>query len=309
MPVIECVPNVSEGRDSNRIAAMADAVSATPGVRLLDRSFDEAHNRAVLTFAGDQAGLLAAVTSLFEAAVASIDLRTHQGVHPRIGAVDVVPFVPVHDATMAECVALARTAGAEIARRFAVPVFLYEEAASHPARRRLSDIRRGGAEGLGARMAEPGWAPDFGPATPHPSAGATAIGARRFLIAFNVNLATDRVEAARNIARRVRESSGGLPHVRALGLSLEPRGITQVSMNLTNFEATPIERAFDAVAALAAELDVEILESELVGLIPRAALAGTTPKHLRLKAFTEDRILENRLRAAGLLPPNFDSSL
>lgn len=300
MPVIECVPNVSEGRSPRDVDAMADAVAAVHGVHLLDRSSDPSHNRSVLTLAGDSAGLLRAVTALFERAIAAIDLRVQRGVHPRIGAVDVVPFVPIAGVSMPECVALARTVAETIASRFSIPVYLYGEASATAARARLENIRRGGFEGLAARMAEPGWAPDFGPASPHPSAGASAVGARRILIAFNINLDTTQVDVARQIARRIRESSGGLAHVKALGLALSGEGRAQVSMNLTNYEATPIERVFDAVAAYARESGVKIIESELVGLIPAAAMAHTTAAHLMLRDFSEERILENRLDAAGL---------
>jgi glutamate formiminotransferase len=230
-------------------------------------------------------------------AVHTIDLRTHRGEHPRIGAVDVVPFIPLGGTTMAECVELAREVGQAIAERLKVPVYLYEEAASRDARRRLEDIRRGQFEGLSSKMTEPEWAPDFGPAAPHPTAGATVVGARRALIAFNVNLATDRLETARRIAAAVRASSGGLPSVKALGLALPDRHIVQVSMNLTNFEQTPIEVVFERVAAEAAKAGVAVLESEIVGLIPEAALSGTTASDLQLRGFSEDRILERRLGA------------
>jgi glutamate formiminotransferase len=300
MNVIECVPNVSEGRSGAHVDAIAGAVASTPGVHLLDRSSDVAHNRSVLTFAGDAGSLLAAVLALFRAALPLIDLGLQRGEHPRMGAVDVVPFVPLASTPMAECVALAREAGAAIAATFDVPVYLYEEAAVVPERRRLEWIRRGEFEGLASKMMSREWTPDFGPAAPHPTAGATAVGARQALIAFNVNLRSSQLDVAKAIARRVRESSGGLPYVKALGLPLRNRDVVQVSMNLTNYEATPIERAFDAVAACAREGGVDVLESELIGLIPAAALANTTPEHLKLRDFSIDCILEERLRRRGL---------
>src|SRR6187200_2689141 len=210
MPIIECIPNISEGRRSDVVASIAAAVGRAPGVRVLDVSSDAAHHRSVLTLAGDAAGLKAAILVLFEQTLAAVDLTSHQGQHPRLGAVDVVPFVPIDGVTMRECVALARETAAAVSDRFGVPVYLYEEAAAHPARRNLEDIRRGEFEGLAAKMRTPEWAPDFGPATPHPTAGASVIGARMPLIAYNVNLATDRLEVAKRIAAAVRFSSGGL---------------------------------------------------------------------------------------------------
>jgi glutamate formiminotransferase len=295
MSLIECVPNVSEGRRSAVVEMLAGEVRAVPGARLLDYSADPSHNRSVFTMAGDRRAMKTAVLALAWGAVHTIDLRTHRGAHPRIGAVDVVPFIPLGDTTMADCIELAREVGQAIAERLSVPVYLYEEAASREARRRLEDIRRGQFEGLSSKMTDPDWTPDFGPSEPHPTAGATVVGARRALIAFNVNLATDRLDAARQIAAAVRESSGGLPYVKALGLALTDRGIVQVSMNLTNFERTPLQVVFDRIVAETETAGVDILESEIVGLIPEAALAGTTPAHLRLRAFSDNQILERKL--------------
>jgi len=296
MALIECVPNVSEGRRPEVIEALVDAVQRTPSVRLLDVSSDGAHNRSVITLAGSAASLKAAVLALFEAALPRIDLRTHVGEHPRLGAVDVVPFVPIADVTMAECVALARDTAAEVAARFQVPIYLYEEAAARPARTNLEDIRRGQFEGLAARMATPEWAPDFGPASPHPSAGASVIGARMPLIAYNINLATDRLEVAKKIAAAIRHSSGGFRYVKAMGVSLADRGIVQVSINLTNYEKTPIARVFEAVQREAARYGVSVLESEIVGLVPSAALIAAAEHALQLTSFTRDQMLETRLR-------------
>jgi len=296
MAVIECVPNVSEGRRAEIIEAMAVAIRGVTGVRLLDHSSDASHNRSVFTLAGNAEGVRNAVLALVERAVADIDLRTHRGEPPRLGAVDVVPFVPIEGVTMMECVELARQVGAEIARRFNVPVFLYEEASVNPARKNLEDIRRGEFEGLAAKMRAPEWAPDFGPATPHPSAGATVVGARMPLIAYNINLATDRLDVAKKIAAAIRQSSGGFRYVKAAGFRVESRGIVQVSMNLTNYEKTPIFRVFETVKREAARYGVAILESEIVGLVPSAALTGAAEFYLQLEGFNGDQVLENKLR-------------
>jgi len=296
MALIECVPNVSEGRRPDVVEALVGAIRRVPSVRLLDYSSDRAHNRSVITMAGDAAPLKEAVLALFEAALPLIDLRAHAGEHPRLGAVDVVPFVPIEGVTMEDCVRLARDTAAEVARRFQVPVYLYEDASTNPARKNLEDIRRGQFEGLTAKMAQPEWAPDFGPATPHPSAGAAVIGARMPLIAYNINLATDRLDVAKKIAAAIRQSSGGFRYVKAMGVALQHRGIVQVSINLTNYEKTPMFRVFDAVTREAARYGVTVLESEIVGLVPAAALVGSAEHYLQLASFTPDQILENRLR-------------
>src|SRR4051812_4059291 len=294
--LIECVPNVSEGRRPDIVNAMADAIRAIPGVRLLDFSSDPSHNRSVFTLAGDADGVERAVLALFERATAEVDLRTHRGEHPRMGAVDVVPFVPIEGVTMAECVELAKKVGAEVARRFAIPVFLYEEASTNPARKNLEDIRRGEFEGLAAKMATAGWTPDFGPGTPNPSAGASVIGARMALIAYNINLATDRLDVAKKIAAAIRHSSGGYRYVKSMGITLEDRGIVQVSMNLTNFEKTPIFRVFETVKREAARYGVAVLESEIVGLVPSAALHAAAEFYLQIEGFKPDQVLEHKLR-------------
>jgi glutamate formiminotransferase len=298
MAIIECVPNVSEGRRAEVVRALTDAVASTRGVRLLDASSDAAHNRSVLTMAGDAAALKAAVLALFAEAASRIDLRTHGGEHPRLGAVDVVPFVPIDGVTMADCVALANEVASEVASRFAIPVFLYEEAATSPSRRNLEDIRRGEFEGLAAKLGSIEWTPDFGPSTPHPTAGATVIGARMPLIAYNINLATNRLDVAKKIAVAVRHSSGGFRYVKAMGIALEDRGIVQVSMNLTNHEKTPIHRVFDAVRREAERYGVSILESEIIGLIPESALVSAAQHYLQLGRFAPSQVLEHRLRQA-----------
>ena len=294
--LIECIPNVSEGRRPEIVAAMADAIRRVAGVRLLDFSSDASHNRSVFTFAGDPVGVEQAVLALVERAVADLDLRTHRGEHPRMGAVDVVPFVPIDGATMADCVALAKKTGAAIADRFHVPVYLYEEASANPARKNLEDIRRGEFEGLAAKMATAGWAPDYGPAAPHPTAGAMVVGARMALIAYNINLATNRLDVAKKIAAAIRHSSGGFRYVKAAGFMLADRGIVQVSMNLTNYEKTPIARVFETVKREAARHGVAILESEIVGLVPSAALTAAAEFYLQIDGFKADQVLENKLR-------------
>jgi glutamate formiminotransferase len=296
MPIIESIPNVSEGRRADVVERLVAAVRETPGARLLDYSSDASHNRSVITLVGDAASIKSAILALFEAAVAAIDLRSHEGEHPRVGAVDVVPFVPIEGVTMAECIALARDVGAAVSARFDVPVFLYEEASDNPLRKNLEDIRRGEFEGLAAKMASPGWTPDFGPSTPHPSAGASVIGARMPLIAYNINLATDRLEVARKIAAAIRHSSGGLRYVKAMGVKLEDRNLAQVSINLTNYQKTPMHRVFDMVAREAARYGVRVLESEIVGLVPSAALIGAAEHYLQLERFGDAQILENKLR-------------
>ncbi len=297
MSIIECVPNISEGRRPDVVSHIASALGAVAGVRVLDVQSDAAHHRSVLTLAGDRAPMKEAVLLLYAEALAAIDLRSHKGEHPRLGAVDVCPFVPIESVTMAECVELAREVGAAVADRFQVPVYLYEEAASTPSRRNLEDIRRGEFEGLAAKISTPEWKPDFGPTVPHASGGATVIGARMPLIAYNINLATDRLDVAKKIAAAIRMSSGGFRFVKAMGIALEDRGIVQVSMNLTNYEKTPIFRVFEVVKREAARYGVSVLESEIVGLVPSAALAQAAEFYLQLEGFKTDQVLEARLRS------------
>ena len=294
MPPLECVPNVSEGRRPEVIARLIAAASAPPGVRLLDVSSDPDHNRTVLTLAGDADGLHAALLALYETAFAAIDLNHHQGVHPRVGAVDVVPFVPLSDTPMVAAVAAAERLAEEVARRFDLPVYLYERAARHQGRTALAEIRRGGFEGFAAKIAQSDWVPDFGPARVHPTAGVTVIGARFFLIAFNAVLATPDVAIARTIARRVRESGGGLPAVRAMGVYLASRDRSQVSMNLVDYRRTPVLRALDRVREEAAALGTLVVETELIGLIPEAAALGVVQDALQLPGLPP--VLEQRLR-------------
>jgi len=294
--IIESVPNLSEGRRPEVVAAAVDALRRTPGVRLLDVQSDKDHNRSVLTLVGDEAALKAAILALFEVATQKIDLRTHTGEHPRLGAVDVVPFIPIEGASMKDCVALARDVGAAVAERFGVPVFLYEEAASAGHRRNLEDVRRGQFEGLVEKMKDPAWAPDFGPPAPHPSAGAAVMGARMPLIAYNVNLGTSDVQVAKKIAKGIRHSSGGFRFVKAMGLLLEERGVAQVSINMTDFKKTPLFRVFETVKNEAERYGVSVVGSEIVGLVPSEALLDAAEHFLRLESFRPSQVLERKIR-------------
>ena len=270
--LVECVPNFSEGRRPEVIDAIAGRVQASAGVHLLDRTSDADHNRSVLTFAGEAAAVSAAMESAVEEAIARIDMNAHEGQHPRIGAVDVIPFVPLAGTTMDEAIELARNFGRRIAEEFDLPVFLYAKAAQRSDRQVLSDIRKPQYEGLRELIGEPGNAPDYGPARLHPTAGAVAVGARPFLIAYNINLETRDLEIAKDIARRVRERGGGLPRVQALGLDLAELGCVQVSMNLLDFSVTPMWRVWETVTEMAGVEGVQARESELIGLVPLAAL-------------------------------------
>lgn len=294
--VIECVPNISEGRRAEVVSEAVAAVERARGARLLDVQSDKDHNRSVLTLVGDEAGLKEALMGLFEVATRRIDLRAHEGGHPRLGAVDVVPFIPIEGATMAECVALAREVGAAAGERFGIPVFLYEEAATAPHRRNLEDVRRGQFEGLVAKMKDPAWAPDFGPATPHVSAGASVVGARMPLIAYNINLATADVEVAKRIAKAIRHSSGGYRHVKAMGVMLDERRLAQVSINMTDFKKTPLHRVFETVRSEAERHGIAVVGSEIVGLVPAEALMDAAAHFLRLEAFSPSQVLERKMR-------------
>jgi glutamate formiminotransferase / 5-formyltetrahydrofolate cyclo-ligase len=296
MPIVESIPNVSEGRRPEVIERLATAIRAVPGVRLLDYSSDASHNRSVFTLVGDPEAVKAATLALYDAVLPEIDLRVHRGEHPRLGAIDVVPFVPIEGVTMDQCVALAKEVGASIAERFEVPVYLYEDASANPARKNLEDIRRGEFEGLAEKMRGGGWIPDFGPRTPHPTAGASVVGARMPLIAYNINLNTNRLDVAKKIAAAIRQSSGGLRYVKAAGFMLEDRNIAQVSMNLTNYQKTPIFRVFEMVKREAERYGVSILESEIVGLVPSAALMSAAEFYLQIERFGPDQILENKLK-------------
>ncbi len=296
--IIECVPNISEGRRPDVVAEAVAALKRTPGIRVLDVQSDKDHNRSVLTLVGDEAALRAAIPELFALATARIDLRSHKGEHPRLGAVDVVPFIPIEGVTTADCVALAREVGRAVAERFSLPIFLYEDAASAPHRRNLEDIRRGEYEGLELKMKDPQWAPDFGPAAPHVSAGASVFGARMPLIAYNVNLGTGDLEVAKRIAKAIRHSSGGYRYVKAMGVMLQERGIAQVSINMTDFKKTPLHRVFETVRTEAARHGVSVVGSEIVGLVPMDALLDAADHFLRLEGFRPSQVLERKIADA-----------
>jgi glutamate formiminotransferase len=294
MPVLECVPNISEARRTVVLDACASAVNAA-GATLLDVHSDLDHNRSVFTLAGAPAEVTAGAHALADVAITMVDLRTQQGVHPRVGAIDVIPFVPIDGLSMDACVVIARQFASDLATRHGLPIFLYEAAATAPHRRRLEAIRRGGLASLQTRMQDPDWRPDFGPSTPHVTAGVTIVGVRIPLVAYNINLATDRLDVAAAIARLIRESSGGLPCVKALGLPLARRGLVQVSMNLADYRVTSIRTAFETVAREAARYHVAILDSEIVGLVPAAALSDADARDLRVRDYDGRQILERRL--------------
>ena len=292
--LIECIPNVSEGRRDDVVAALREAARA-PGVVLLDSTSDRDHNRSVFTFLGEGDALVAAMAQMVGAALERIDLREHKGAHPRVGAVDVIPFVPIRGATSADCVVLAKRLGQLLADRYQLPVFLYEDAASSPARSNLATIRQGEFEGLGQKMKDAAWAPDFGPGAPHPSGGATVVGARAPLIAYNVNLGTADLSVADRIAKAIRHMSGGFRYVKAMGVELVERGQVQVSINMTNFRKTPLHRVFECVKSEAERHGVPIVGSEIVGLTPADALFAAAEHYLRLEKFTPDQVLETKL--------------
>jgi glutamate formiminotransferase len=293
--IIECVPNISEGRNRETVEEIANAVRRVTGVRLLDVSSDASHNRSVLTLVGDAEAVKAGVRALFEAVLPRIDLRTHRGEHPRMGAVDVVPFIPIRGSSVEQCVALSREVGADVAQRFGVPVFLYEDSASTEGRRNLAEVRKGQFEGFSEKMKDALWKPDFGPGQPHPSAGAVAMGARAFLIAYNINLGTRELAVADRIAKAIRHLSGGFRYVKAMGVELAERGIVQVSINMTNYKKTPLHRVFECVRSEADRHGVPIVGSEIVGLTPAEALYMAAEHYLRLERFSADQVLETKL--------------
>ncbi len=292
--LFECIPNLSEGRDLPGLEALAGRLEAL-GVAVLDLSSDLDHNRSVLTLAGDGPSLQRGAATLFDHALTHWSLKQHAGVHPRMGLVDVLPFVPLEGASMGQAAALAEAVGAAVSERHDLPVYLYEQAARDPRRRNLARVRRGGLTGITRRMGKAAWRPDFGPSRPHPKGGATAVGARFFLVAFNVLLQGARLPEAQAIAAQVRERGGGLPGVKALGLWLESRGMAQVSMNLVDFRQSHVHAAYRAVLDLARRQGHAVAGSEIVGLVPRAALRGGPLEELRLVDFREDQILEQRL--------------
>lgn len=292
---MECVPNFSEGRDLEKIEKIVAPFRAKAGVKLLDYSNDEDHNRLVVTVVGEPDALKAAVLEAIEQAVAQIDLNRHAGQHPRMGAVDVVPFIPIRGCTMEDAIALSREVGEAVAVRYGLPVFLYEKSASAPHRENLAAIRKGEFEGLAEKMQQPQWQPDFGPAAPHPTAGATAIGARMPLVAYNVNLGTDNLEIASAIAKKIRYIGGGLRFCKAMGVQLKERGIVQVSINMTDYTRTALYRAFELVRIEARRYGVPVVGSEIIGLVPMEALIDTASYYLGLEDFSMNQVLEARI--------------
>jgi glutamate formiminotransferase len=292
--VIECVPNISEGRDTDKIKAIAGVIER-PGAKLLDLSSDPNHNRTVITYAGEPEAVAEAAFDVARAAIASIDLTHHQGEHPRMGAVDVIPFIPVGGVTMAECCELAEQVGKRIGQELNVPVYLYAESARVPQRRKLPTIREGEFEGFAAKIKDPAWQPDFGPVERHPTAGCVAVGARNFLIAFNVDLDTSDVKIASRIAKSIRESSGGLMNVQAKGIFLEDKQKAQVSMNILDFATTPLYRVFELVRMEAARYGVGIVASELIGLAPAQVFMDVASFYLQLPGLSRDALVETRI--------------
>lgn len=294
--LIECVPNFSEGRETSIIDAIELRITAVPGTILLHRTSDRDHNRSVLTFAGNAEAVLEAAVRAAATSAELIDLNRHRGVHPRVGALDVLPFVPLTGATMKDCIDLAHRAGERIWSELGIPVYFYERAAIRPDRVKLENIRSGQFEGLREQsLSDPMRRPDIGGPGLHPSAGAVIVGARKILIAFNINLRSEDLEFARTIAKRIRSSSGGLPEVKALGLPLLSRGLVQVSMNLTDFEVTPPHVVYDEVDRICAERGIEIEDTELIGLIPSKAIESAAAYYLKLENFDSQRVIENRI--------------
>lgn len=294
--IIECVPNISSS-DPDVVEEIAGVVRSTPGVTLLNTSSDQSHNRSVITFVGDPAGVEAAAVDLAKIAARCIDLTKHKGEHPRMGAVDVIPFIPIREVTMDECVALSKRVGERIWHEACVPVFLYEASASAPHRENLANIRKGQFEGMAEKVQKPEWEPDFGGRTVHPTAGVVAVGARAPLIAFNINLSTNDVTIADRIARVIRQSGGGLACVKAIGVYLRERDTAQVSINMTNYCMTPLYRVVEFVRFEAARYGVSVVGTEIVGLVPMRALIDSAEYYLGIEQFDpETQVLEYRLR-------------
>jgi glutamate formiminotransferase / 5-formyltetrahydrofolate cyclo-ligase len=294
MRLLECVPNISEGRDQNKLSAIAGEVKKRKGVRLLSVSSDRDHNRSVFTFVGEPVAVKEAALSFALKAIELIDMRVHQGAHPRLGAVDVVPFVPIQGIEMEEAVRVAREFGEDLGQR-GIPVFFYEEAATSPERKDLPSIRKGEYEGLKEKLSDPKWKPDEGPDSFDPRSGATVAGARFPLIAYNVNLKTEDLGIAKEIARKVRFKDGGFPHVRAMGVALKEKGLVQVSMNLTNYRVTSIPEVYEFIKGEGLRKNVEIKESEIVGVVPLGALECIVQHYLRYPQFSSNQVIEQRI--------------
>ena len=293
--IMECVPNFSEGRDLQKIDKIVAPFRGKQGVKLLDYSNDEDHNRLVVTVVGEPEPLRDAVLEAIGVAVELIDLNHHQGQHPRMGAVDVVPFIPIRNVTMEEAVALSKEVGKEVAKRYNLPVFLYEKSASAPHRENLAAVRKGEFEGMAEKIKQPEWHPDFGLAERHPTAGTVAIGARMPLVAYNINLNTPSLEIAHDIAKKIRFIGGGLRYCKAMGVELKDRGITQVSINMTDYTRTSLYRAFELVRVESRRYGVSIVGSEIIGLVPMEALIDTASYYLGLENFSMEQVLEARM--------------
>ena len=293
--IIECVPNFSEGRDKQKIEAIVDSFRGKRNVKLLDYSNDEDHNRLVVTVVGEPEDVKNAVIEAVGKAVELIDMTKHHGQHPRMGAVDVIPFIPIRNITQDEAVALSKEVAQIVAEQYRLPVFLYEKSASAPHRENLAAIRKGEFEGMAEKIKQEEWKPDFGPSERHPTAGVVAIGARMPLVAYNVNLGTANLEIANSIAKKVRHIGGGLRYCKAMGVALEDRGITQVSMNLTDYTKTAIYRAHELVRIEANRYGVPIVGAEVVGLVPMEALVDTAAYYLGLENFSMNQVLETRI--------------
>lgn len=293
--IIECVPNFSEGRDLKKIDQIVSSFRAKEGVKLLDYSNDEDHNRLVVTVVGEPEPLADAIIEAIGTAIDLIDLTQHQGQHPRMGAVDVVPFIPIRNVTMDEAIELSKTVGRRVAELYNLPVFLYEKSASATHRENLATIRKGEFEGMAEKIKLPEWKPDFGSAERHPTAGTVAIGARMPLVAYNINLSTNDLEIATNIAKNIRHVNGGLRYVKAMGVELKDRHITQVSINMTDYSKTALYRAFELTRIEARRYGVSIVGSEIIGLVPMEALIDTAAYYLGLENFIMAQVLESRI--------------
>jgi len=296
--IVECVPNFSEGRDLEKIQRILAPFIATEGCKLLDYKPDKDHNRVVVTVMGLPEAVKKAVIEAIGIAIKEIDMNKHSGEHPRMGAVDVVPFIPIKNFTMDESVALAKEVAKEISEKYGQPTFLYEKAASKPDRENLATVRKGEYEGLKEKLATPEWKPDFGPSAPHPTAGATAVGARMPLVAFNINLGTSNLEIATKIGKNIRHLSGGFRFVKAMGVDLQERGIVQVSINMTDYTKTSLYRVFETVKFEAERYGVPVIGSEIIGLTPMEALMDVAAYYLRLEEFSMDQVIEARLLEA-----------
>jgi glutamate formiminotransferase len=293
--IIECVPNFSEGRDINRIERIVAPFRGKDDVRLLDYQRDHDHNRLVVTVIGEPSALKPALIEAIGTAIELIDMRKHQGQHPRMGAIDVVPFIPIKRVTMDEAIEISKQVATEVSEKYQLPVFLYEESATQPNRKNLATIRKGQFEGMAEKIKAPEWTPDFGPPEIHPTAGVTAVGARMPLVAFNVNLDTDNLKIADQIAKSIRHISGGLPYCKALGIALKERGTVQVSMNMTDYTITGLYRSFELINVEAKRHGVNVIGSELVGLVPMAALIDTAVYYLDIEGFSMEQVLEYRI--------------